>query len=86
VTRGKTVDAAGLTDAEARMLDRVVEAGSVTLHGDRLLAAGDWLPHLPVTALRLVGKGMLEFAEPTRLTPTERGRTVAALRSAGRLD
>jgi hypothetical protein len=74
VTRGKTVDAAGLTDAEARMLDRVVEA------------AGDWLPHLPVTALRLVGKGMLEFAEPTRLTPTERGRTVAALRSAGRLD
>lgn len=67
-----------LTDAQRRCILAIHEAGSTVLasHG-RLLAAGEFLPFEPITVLRLVGLGMIEFCEPARLRLTLQGLKIA---------
>jgi hypothetical protein len=67
------LSASSLSEAEALCLAAICRGGSavlVTRHGVLVgLCAGAWLPASPSTFLRLLGRGLLEFAEPTRLVP-----------------
>lgn len=67
-----------LTGALAGCLIAVHEAGSVVMMrgaGDvKFLAAGEFLRFNPGTFLRLIGAGLLEFSEPTRLRLTLQGQ------------
>ncbi len=63
-----------LTQAQCDCLRAIQEAGTVVMqsHG-RVLGAGNFLRFMPVTFMRLLGLGYVEFVEPGRMRLTSKG-------------
>ena len=66
-----------LTQAQQQCLRAIHQSGSAVIQKQKLLAAGEFLPFAPSTALALVGFGMLVFTEPKRLACSETGAQAA---------
>jgi hypothetical protein len=68
-----------LTPAQARALRTLADGngeGCIVKHG-AILAAGEMLPFLPVTFLRLITMGLVEGAGRNRIKLTAAGRKAA---------
>lgn len=74
-----------LTDAQRRCLRFICENGyQVNIATKPMLCGGEALKFMPETLLRLVGRGMLVFMDPTRLEITLAGIQQANMEDAAR--